>query len=513
MTRTDDTSQERPPNRWQARPHLATILRATIFLGPVAASAAAGWAVTTLAPPDRTVTDTAIVLVATLAASAVTLVVTDRLLRRLLPVAVLLRLALVFPEHAPSRFRMARDVVRRRSTQEHLARLARAGQDPSLAAEAILSLVAALDEHDRPTRGHAERVRLYTELIAEELGLPARDRDRLRWAALLHDVGKLAVPATTLNKPGSLDQAEWELMRRHPDIGAELARPLMDWLGEWGDLVAQHHERWDGTGYPRGLAGTDICRGGRIVAVADAFDVMTAARAYRRPVARPAAYRELIRFSGSQFDPEVVRAMLAVSLPRVRRVQGAMAVLADVPLLAARTVPASTVAQAVGAGVLVVGGAQLDQPVPTPTPPAAYVLPAPLQQEAVEVPPAVAPTAAPTGEDAPAARAHPPAPVDADSTTASPTPTTELTSPTPGGGPADVAEEPTIPAPEIPKAVEETVDRAVEESVDLVDDPVATVPDTVDDTVDDVEEPVGATVPSVEDPVGAVDEAVGGLVP
>ncbi|MFP5333907.1 MAG: HD domain-containing phosphohydrolase [Actinomycetes bacterium] len=502
MTRTDDTSQERPPNRWQARPHLAAVLRVTIFLGPVAASAAAGWAVTTLAPPDRSAADTAIVLVATLAASVVTLVVTDRLLRRLLPVAVLLRLALVFPEHAPSRLRMARDVVRRRSTQEHLARLARAGQDPSLAAEAILSLVAALDEHDRPTRGHAERVRLYTELIAEELGLPARDRDRLRWAALLHDVGKLAVPAATLNKPGSLDQAEWELMRRHPDIGAELARPLMDWLGEWGDLVAQHHERWDGTGYPRGLAGTDICRGGRIVAVADAFDVMTAARAYRRPVARPAAYRELIRFSGSQFDPEVVRAMLAVSLPRVRRVQGAMAVLADVPLLAARTVPASTVAQAVGAGVLVVGGAQVDQPAPTP--PAAYVLPAPRQQEAVEVPPAVAPAPAPTGEDAP---------VDPDSTTASRTPTTEVTSPAPGGGPADVAEEPAIPVPEVPKAVEEPVDRAVEETVDLVDDPVATVPDTLVDTVGDVEESVGSTVPSVEDPVGAVDDAVGGLVP
>lgn len=480
-------------SRWQARPRSAGALRTAVFAGPVVASAAAGWALSQALPPSQDLAGTALVWVATVTVSVVALVVTDRLLRRLLPVAVLLRLALVFPEQAPSRLRMAREVVRRRSTEEHLARLARAAEDPSLAAEVILGLVAAMDDHDRPTRGHAERVRLYTDLIAGEMGLPPKDRDRLRWASLLHDIGKLAVPAAILNKPGKPDDAEWEMLHRHPDIGAELARPLLPWLGEWGDLIAQHHERYDGTGYPRGLAGAQICRGGRIVAVADAFDVMTAARAYRRPVARPAAYRELLRCSGTQFDPEVVRAMLAVSVPRIRRVQGALAVLSDVPLLAARTVPAATLAQAVGAGVLVVGGAQLGPPSVVPTLPATVTAPGPQ-----------APDQAPDADVAQPAQPQPDAPPDAepmggpDAAPAAPAAATGTPQPVPvATGPDATSDAPSAPPPSPPP--DDTAPLPAPSS------PVPPVTDTVENVVDDT---VGTVRDVVEDPVGSVDDAV-----
>jgi putative nucleotidyltransferase with HDIG domain len=126
------------------------------------------------------------------------------------------------------------------------------------AAERVLTLAAALNTHDRRTRGHSERVRALTDLIASDMGLSKHDTDRLRWAALLHDIGKLTVPAKILNKPGKPDNREWSLLQRHPEEGAKLIGPLAGWLGEWASAVDSHHERYDGTGYPRGLAGTDI---------------------------------------------------------------------------------------------------------------------------------------------------------------------------------------------------------------------------------------------------------------
>ncbi len=154
------------------------------------------------------------------------------------------------------------------------------------------------------------------------------------WASLLHDIGKLTIASGLLNKPAKPTEEEWAELRRHPLAGAELASPLLDWLGEWGDVIVQHHEMYDGSGYPYGLQGEQISYGARIVSVADAFDVMTAARAYRRPVSRAAARRELVRCSGNQFDPAVVRAMISVSAPRLRRAQGVVAWLSEVPVLA-----------------------------------------------------------------------------------------------------------------------------------------------------------------------------------
>jgi len=267
-----------------------------------------------------------------LVASAV-LELTQRLGRRLIPLRALLRLSLAFPGVAPSRYAIALRagnprLLARRTTSDFGEGI---GTEPEAAAVALLELVAALSRHDEALRGHSERVRAYTELVAEELGLDRGARDGLRWAGLLHDVGKLKIPAAVLNKSGPLSEDEWVLIRSHPETGAELCAPLMPWLGEWSAAVLDHHERWDGGGYPRGLTATEISLAGRIVAVADAFDVMTSARSYKRPRPVEQALAELVRCSGTQFDPTVVRAFLAISVRNLRRVMGPVAVWAQRP--------------------------------------------------------------------------------------------------------------------------------------------------------------------------------------
>ena len=259
----------------------------------------------------------------------------QRMLHRLLPLAGLLEMSLLFPDKAPSRLRLARRVASKRDLEQMLSAAGRPGRHESTqeAAERILTLVSALSEHDRGTRGHSERVRVLSDLIAVRMGLSEHDRDRLRWAALLHDIGKLQVSTGLLNKPATPTPREWEEIRRHPRHGAEMAAPLLDWLESWGDVIVQHHEKWDGSGYPAGLAGTDICLGARIVSVADAFDVMTAARAYKKPSGRATALRELVACSGTHFDPEVVRALITTPQHRLLMTMGPLSWITGLPLL------------------------------------------------------------------------------------------------------------------------------------------------------------------------------------
>jgi hypothetical protein len=164
--------------------------------------------------------------------------------------------------------------------------------------------------------------------------LPERDRHMLRWASLLHDIGKLSVPGELLRKSSAPDELEWEALRRHPAEGDRLLGPVREWLGPWAPAVEHHHEHFDGNGYPRGLRGEEISLGGRIVALADAFEAMTARRPYSRPVSPQAARQELVRRAGTQFDPDVCRAFLNISVGRLWRAVGLAAGVAQVPLAA-----------------------------------------------------------------------------------------------------------------------------------------------------------------------------------
>jgi hypothetical protein len=257
----------------------------------------------------------------------------DVVVRRLLPLQRLLQLCLVFPDRAPSRLRIAVRAARPRRPEALLVEATQVPSGATAAAEHIVGLLAALAVHDRRTRGHSERVAAYTTLLADQMHLTQVDRDRLTWVALVHDIGKLEVPRRLLNKPGKPTVQEWKRLQQHPVHGNAIIAPLREWFGPWADSVMQHHERYDGGGYPQGLAGEEICLGARIITVTDAFEVMTAPRPYRRPVDAQDARAELARQAGTQFDPVVVRQFLAIGLPELRRSMGLLALLGQLPFL------------------------------------------------------------------------------------------------------------------------------------------------------------------------------------
>ncbi|HUF83956.1 MAG TPA: HD domain-containing phosphohydrolase, partial [Acidimicrobiia bacterium] len=321
--------------RWKRRSAASALLRAGILLVPVAASAATG-IVVARALPEPTGSTQVAWWFAVLGASTVVLLAVDRIARRALPLAALLRLTLVFPDRAPSRISVALRSRNLRSLRAW-ARAASEGDDADehigQRATAVLALAAALNAHDRRTRGHSERVRVLSLLVAEELRLPEADTARLGWAALLHDIGKLTVPPAILNKPGAPDGREWEILRRHPADGARIARPLHEWLGGWIDAIEDHHEKYDGSGYPHGLEGKDIPLAARIVSLTDSFETMTAVRSYKKPMTAAAARAELARCAGTHFDPDLVRAFLNISLGRLTWSVGLAAWLAQLPFI------------------------------------------------------------------------------------------------------------------------------------------------------------------------------------
>jgi putative nucleotidyltransferase with HDIG domain len=173
--------------------------------------------------------------------------------------------------------------------------------------QVVSSFVTAVDGKHPYTARHSQSVARYATGIAHELELSRRAVDRIRWAALLHDVGKLSIPDTLLDKPGALSDDERVVLERHPVESARIVAGI-DRLAESIDGIRHHHERLDGAGYPDGLEGEDVSLDARVIAVADAFDAMTSDRAYRKGMDPAVAFHRLLAGSGTQFDPEVVAA-------------------------------------------------------------------------------------------------------------------------------------------------------------------------------------------------------------
>lgn len=181
----------------------------------------------------------------------------------------------------------------------------------SLRSSVVASMKRSLHEKSHETEKHADRLKKFCRGVAISMQVPDMMLDELELLSVLHDIGKIAIKDEILNKPSALNEVEWLEMKRHSEIGYHIAKSAPE-LSQIAEYILCHHEKWDGTGYPRGLKGTDIPLFSRILAVADAFDAMTSDRPYRKAMNTEEARHEIIKNTGSQFDPEVVRHFLKI---------------------------------------------------------------------------------------------------------------------------------------------------------------------------------------------------------
>ena len=187
--------------------------------------------------------------------------------------------------------------------------------------ETLLGLVAALDLREHNTRLHSQRVREYTELIADRLDVDEKMKREIGFGALLHDVGKIAVPDQILLKPGKLTDQEWDEMRKHPEAGYRIVKRI-GFLKDAAEIVYTHHEQFDGSGYPRGIKNESIPLGARIFMVADVYDALTSVRPYRSPMTYQEAAAEIRNLSGSHFDPVIVDIFMAIAPEQLQEIAG-----------------------------------------------------------------------------------------------------------------------------------------------------------------------------------------------
>ncbi|NTU60317.1 MAG: response regulator, partial [Deltaproteobacteria bacterium] len=180
--------------------------------------------------------------------------------------------------------------------------------------QTIQGLALALDTKDSYTHGHSENVTHLCDITAEVMGLDGGFRAMLQQAGVLHDIGKIGIASSILNKPGKLTDEEYEIIKSHPRLGRRILEPI-SFLKGVVPVVYHHHERWDGRGYPDGLGGEEIPLGARIMLVADTYDAMTSDRAYRKGLSHQVAVEELERCCGTQFDPQCVEAFLQAHQP------------------------------------------------------------------------------------------------------------------------------------------------------------------------------------------------------
>jgi len=196
--------------------------------------------------------------------------------------------------------------------KEYIKNLNKANKEKEkLFVSSIRSLANAIEARDAYTRGHSERVTAYSVRIARGMNLDKTEIERIRYAALLHDIGKIKIPQDVLNKPGRLTEEEYGVMKEHPVFGAKILEPVEE-FGEILPYLYHHHERFDRRGYPDGLGGKDIPLASRILAVADTFDAMTSDRPYRNALPMKIAIQELEKNAGTQLDPEIVQIFVTI---------------------------------------------------------------------------------------------------------------------------------------------------------------------------------------------------------
>jgi len=187
--------------------------------------------------------------------------------------------------------------------------------------EAVGAVVTAADARDHETTGHSFRVALYAASLAKAMGIRGEELKAIEWGALLHDVGKMVVPDEILRKVGPLTESEWHIMKQHPNWGFDMLAEVSFLQPAVLDIIYCHHERWDGKGYPRGLAGESIPLSARIFAVVDTYDAITSDRPYRRACSHQTATNEMQRVAGQQLDPQVVEAFREIHEVELRRLR------------------------------------------------------------------------------------------------------------------------------------------------------------------------------------------------
>ena len=179
--------------------------------------------------------------------------------------------------------------------------------------DTVYRLSRAAEYKDKDTGAHVQRMSRYSSAIARGMGLNDKFVENILWAAPMHDIGKIGIPDRVLQKPDKLDLDEWEIMKQHTTIGAEILKDASaDFIKLAADIALTHHEKWDGSSYPKGLKGTEIPLAGRIVALADVFDALTSERPYKAPFPLEEALAIIKDSKGRHFDPQVVDAFLAI---------------------------------------------------------------------------------------------------------------------------------------------------------------------------------------------------------
>jgi putative nucleotidyltransferase with HDIG domain len=176
---------------------------------------------------------------------------------------------------------------------------------------AVYALVSTVEARDPYTYGHSRKVNTYAVALAEAIGLSPDEVSNVSTAALLHDIGKIGVPDKVLNKRGKLGREDWEAIKSHPRLGANIVGNIPN-LVPCVSIILYHHERWDGSGYPEGLKGEEIPIGARILAIADSFEAMTSARPYHPALSIEEVIKALRQGAGLQFDPKLVEVFIGI---------------------------------------------------------------------------------------------------------------------------------------------------------------------------------------------------------